>query len=38
MQTYPPATASYVIPVRRIRTLPWTSFRFRLTADTLVVG
>jgi len=33
----PDTTASYAISVRRARTLPAASFRFRLTTDTLAV-
>ena len=36
-QTYPYFRALYVISVRQTKGLPATSFRFRLTADTLAV-
>jgi len=32
---YPAARAFYPVSVRRVRVLPYASFRFRLTADTL---
>src|SRR6185369_6087760 len=37
MPSRPDAPASYAIPVRRARTLPAASFRFRVTPDTLAV-
>src|SRR6266702_1489468 len=37
MPSRPDVTASYAIPVRRARTLPAASFRFRLATDTLAV-
>ena len=33
-----PTIASYAVPVRQARGLPPTSFRFRLTTNTLVFG
>ena len=36
MQTRPPASAFYLLPVRQTETLPLTSFRFHLPVDTLV--
>ena len=36
-QTYPYFRASYVISVRRTKSLPTASFRFHLTVDTLAV-
>jgi len=37
MPPRPDVTASYAIPVRRARTLPTASFRFRVAPDTLAV-
>ena len=37
LQTYPYFRASYVISVRRTKSLPTSSFRFHLTMDTLAV-
>ena len=37
LQTYPYFRASYVISVRRTKSLPTASFRFHLTMDTLAV-
>ena len=37
LQTYPHFRALYVVPVRRTKGLPTTSFRFHLAMDTLVV-
>jgi hypothetical protein len=38
LQTHPRIMALYAISVRQVGTLPPTSFRFRLTTDTLVFG
>ncbi|TLF52778.1 hypothetical protein FEI13_03490 [Halomonas urmiana] len=35
--SHPDGTASYAAPVRRARSLPTASFRFRLATDTLAV-
>ena len=38
MAALSPTIASYAVPVRQARGLPPTSFRFRLTTNTLVFG
>jgi len=38
LQTRPPHSAFYALPVRRFEILPPASFRFRLTTDTLAFG